>query len=80
MDRLRLEVIMSAVDRVTGPLRRVVSGSSATSRALKTLRDNYKQLEAQQGLIKNFRNAHKASATLTGELAAQRAKVRASDS
>lgn len=77
MDRLRLEVIMSAVDRVTGPLRRVVSGSSATSRALKTLRDNYKQLEAQQGLIKNFRNAHKASATLTGELAAQRAKVRA---
>jgi hypothetical protein len=68
---------MSAVDRVTGPLRRVVSGSSATSRALKTLRDNYKQLEAQQGLIKNFRNAHKASATLTGELAAQRAKVRA---
>lgn len=77
MDRLRLEVILSAVDRVTGPLRRVVSGSSATSRALKTLRDNYKQLEAQQGLIKNFRNAHKASTALTGELAAQRAKVRA---
>lgn len=77
MEKLRLEVIMAAREKITGPLKRVMAGSGATSRALKDLRDSYKQLERQQGLIGAFRNAHKAANGLRAELAAQQAKVKA---
>lgn len=77
MDRLRLEVIMAAREKITGPLKRVFAGSRSTSRELKNLRDTFKQLEQQQGLISAFRNAHKASNGLRAELAAQQAKVKA---
>lgn len=61
MDRLRLEVILNAKEKLTGPLKRVMAGSAATSRSLKGLRDSLKQLENQQKLVDQFRNAHKAS-------------------
>lgn len=77
MDKLRLEVLMKAVDKVTGPLESVMAGSSATSRKLNELRDSYKQLEQQQGLIGAFRNAHKASNGLRSELTIQQAKIKA---
>lgn len=76
MERLRLDVILSAKEKLTGPLKRVMAGSSATSRSLKGLRDNLKQLENQQGLIDKFRNAHKASKALRAEIAAQKRKIR----
>lgn len=76
MDKLRLEVLLQAVDKVTGPLKSVLAGSAATSRKLKELRDNFKQLEQQQGLINQFRNAHKSSNSLNAQLQAQQLKVK----
>ncbi len=77
VNKLRLEVLLQAVDKVTGPLKRVMAGSAATSDKIKQLRSDFKAMESQQGLINNFRNSVKASAGLRAELASQQAKVKA---
>lgn len=77
VNKLRLEVLLQAVDKVTGPLKRVMAGSAATSDKIKQLRSDFKAMESQHGLINNFRNSVKASAGLRAELASQQAKVKA---
>ena len=76
VDKLRLEVLLQAVDKVTGPLKNMMAGSAAASQKLKQLRDNLKGLEAQQGLLNNFRNATKAASSLRSELTTQQAVVK----
>jgi TP901 family phage tail tape measure protein len=77
VNKLRLEVLLQAVDKVTGPLKRVMAGSAATSNKIKQLHSDFKAMESQHGLINNFRNSVKASASLRAELASQQAKVKA---
>jgi phage-related tail protein len=77
VNKLRLEVLLQAVDKVTGPLKRVMAGSAATSNKIKQLHSDFKAMESQHGLINNFRNSVKASAGLRAELASQQAKVKA---
>lgn len=77
VNKLRLEVLLQAVDKVTGPLKRVMAGSAATSNKIKQLHSDLKAMESQHGLINNFRNSVKASAALRAELASQQAKVKA---
>lgn len=62
MDKLKLEVLLSAIDKATGPLKAISKGSGDAARALRGAKDALKAIEDQQGLIKGFRDANKAAA------------------
>ncbi|WPP47694.1 phage tail tape measure protein [Pseudomonas sp. AN-1] len=73
---LKLEVLLSAVDKITAPLRNITRGSSATAQALKASRDQLKQLQAQQRDISSFRTLKTATQQTEAAMAASQAKVR----
>ena len=55
---LRLRVLLSTIDKATGPLRRIAGGSTATAKALKVARDQASQLNQQQRDISAYRIAN----------------------
>lgn len=73
---LKLEVLLSAVDKITGPLRNITRGSGATAQAMKASRDQLKQLQAQQRDISSFRTLKAATQQTEAAMAASQAKVR----
>lgn len=54
MDKLRLEILMAAVDKVTGPLKAVAQGSRSTASAIGKTQQALKGLEAQQRALARF--------------------------
>ncbi|QMV75012.1 phage tail tape measure protein [Comamonas piscis] len=54
MDKLRLEVLFAAVEKVTGPLKAMATGSKATAGALGETELALKQLMAQQRALTKF--------------------------
>lgn len=56
---MKLEVILSAINKATAPLKAITKGSSETAKALKAARDNLKALNAQQNDINGFRKLDK---------------------
>ncbi|MFO1600038.1 phage tail tape measure protein [Pseudomonas aeruginosa] len=74
---LHLRVLLSAIDRATAPLRRIMQGSDATARALKATRERLKQLNAQQSDVRAFRTQRGALEQVSTALAAQQARVKA---
>lgn len=72
---LRLEVHMSAVDRLTAPLRAITRSSSATAQALKANREQLKQLKAQQRDVDSFRQLAAANEETAAALQASRQKL-----
>ncbi|WP_434629471.1 phage tail tape measure protein [Chromobacterium sp. CV08] len=77
MSKLKLEVILAAVDRMTRPLKQAMAGNKELARAVKESRDQLKQLQATQGGIDTFRRLAKESRD-TGQ-ALQGAKQRLED-
>lgn len=67
---LKLQVVFSALDRITAPLKKIMSGSSDTAKALKATSDRLRELNAQQKNIGKFRELH-------GGLDATRTKLEA---
>jgi TP901 family phage tail tape measure protein len=58
-DKLKLEVLMGLVEKVTGPLKNITKGSSSTAKALKAAKDELKQLNDAQKRIDGFRKLDK---------------------
>lgn len=54
-DKLQLKVILSALDKVTAPLKRIQGGSIGAGKALKDTRDKIKQLNDTQRDITGFK-------------------------
>ncbi|WP_130932224.1 phage tail tape measure protein [Pseudomonas sp. Sample_24] len=75
-DKLQLQVLLSAVDKVTAPLKRISNGSNATSRALKEARDQLKALNAQQSDISSYTRQREAVRQTSEELAKAQDKLR----
>ncbi len=73
---LRLEVVMSAVDKLTGPLRAITRGSTTSAQAMKASREQLKQLQAQQRDISSFRTLKSATQQTEAAMAASQARVR----
>lgn len=83
---LRLQVLLSAIDKATGPLNKITGGSKETARALKAASDRLKELNTQQRDVSAWRElqaatratseALAANNTKVGELARETAKVR----
>lgn len=75
-DKLRLEFLLSAIDKVTAPLKQISAGSNATSRALKAARDQLKELNAQQSNISSYTRQKEAVRQSSEELAKAQDKLR----
>ncbi|WP_447891370.1 phage tail tape measure protein [Pseudomonas atacamensis] len=75
-DKLRLEFMLSAIDKVTAPLKQISAGSTATSRALKAARDQLKELNAQQSNISSYTRQREAVRQSSEELAKAQDKLR----
>ncbi|MDE3738574.1 phage tail tape measure protein [Pseudomonas resinovorans] len=59
-DVLKLQVLLSALDRASGPLKKISQGSGATARALKAARDQLKSLNQAQRDVSAYRQQHTA--------------------
>lgn len=55
--KLQLQVILSALDKATAPLKRIQGGSIGAAKALKETRDSLKALNAQQRDVSAYRIA-----------------------
>jgi hypothetical protein len=53
--QLRLQVVFAALDKLTGPLKKITGESSALGRAIKANNDRLKELNAQQKDVGRFR-------------------------
>ena len=56
VDKLRLEVILAAVDKTSGALKSVATGSKATAQAMRDAREQLSALEKAQKNIEGFGN------------------------
>lgn len=75
-DKLTLEVLLAAKDKITGPLKAVMGGSSATAKALKAAKDQLKGLNDEQKRIDSFRAAAKGIAIHRQELSKAEETIR----
>lgn len=74
---LKLEVLLSMVEKVTGPLKKITGGSSAMARNMKAARDEIKELERTQSKITAFRKLSSDMQGTAGKLNAAQQRVRA---
>ncbi|RED01271.1 phage tail tape measure protein [Ectopseudomonas oleovorans] len=74
---LQIRVLLSALDKVTAPLKRIAGGSSATARALKEARDRVKELNQQQQDISGYQRQREAVRQSAEALAKGQEKLRA---
>lgn len=72
---LRLQVVLQAIDKATGPFKRVTDGSGKTARALRDTRDKLKELNAQQKTLGEFRELRTGLEGATEKLAEARARA-----
>jgi len=69
---LRLQVVLSAVDKITRPFRNARDGSKELSAALKASKDGLKSLNEQAGRIDGFRKTRSQLAVTANNLKAAR--------
>ncbi|MEH6566922.1 MAG: phage tail tape measure protein [Halopseudomonas sp.] len=74
--KLKLEVVLQALDRATKPIRAVTKGSVGLGRELKSTREQLKQLERQQSDISGWRALNNATKQTTQAISANRDRVR----
>ncbi len=75
-EKLKLEVLLAAVDKVTRPLKAITAGSNETARALKAAKDQLKELNAANDRVDAFRKVSKDSAITANQLKAARQRLR----
>lgn len=75
MSDLKLQLIMSARDRMTGPLSAVLKGSKAVGRQLGAQRKELNALQKAQGDVTSYQAMARANAELGNQASAAQAKV-----
>ncbi|EPC02482.1 hypothetical protein L861_08990 [Litchfieldella anticariensis FP35 = DSM 16096] len=73
---LKLEVLLGAIDKATGPLKKITQGSGKTAQALKASRDELRSLEAAQKNLRGFTNLKRNSEQTARALDDQQRQVR----
>lgn len=73
---LKLEVILAAIDKATGPIKAVMAGSKGLSSAVKEAKDRLKELEQQNKRLENFRQVARDVAVTGNAMAAAQGKVK----
>ena len=75
-NNLKLQLILSALDKVTGPLKKMQGGSIGAARALKEARDRLKELNGQQKDVSAWRTQRTAAQQTETALNAAQQRVR----
>lgn len=65
---LRLQVVLDAVDRATGPLKKLRQGAGKTAEAMRATRDQLKELNRQQKDLTSYRRAQAGMRNTTRQL------------
>ena len=65
---LRLQVVFAALDKITGPLKKIMAGSGDTAKALKATSDRLRDLNTQQRNLGKFRELHSGIGTTRADL------------
>ncbi|OLO03327.1 phage tail tape measure protein [Salinicola socius] len=73
---LKLQVILDAVDKATGPLKKITQGSGKTADALRASKDELRKLERQQRDLGSFRKLREATRENGEALAAAQERLR----
>lgn len=73
---LQIRVLLSALDKVTAPLKRIAGGGNATARALKAARERVKELNQQQQDISAYQRQREAVRQSAEALAKGQEKLR----
>src|SRR5450830_53986 len=73
---LKLQVVFAALDKITGPLKKIMGGSSETAKALKATSDRLRELNTQQRNLGKFRELHSGIRTTVVELKEAQKKVK----
>ncbi|PHV16328.1 phage tail protein [Janthinobacterium sp. BJB303] len=68
-------MVFAALDKITGPLKKIMGGSSDTAKALKATSDRLRDLNAQQKNISKFRELHGGLDATRSKLEAAQQKV-----
>lgn len=76
---LRLQILLSAVDKVTRPFKSIQASNKTLAAAIKATQDQLKQLNNQSASIEGFRQTKTAVIGAAQALAAAREKVRQYD-
>lgn len=76
-NKLQLTVLLSALDRVTAPLKKIQGGSIGAARALKETRDRLKELNSQQKDVTAWRTQRTAAKQTEDALQANRERLKA---
>ena len=71
---LRLQVMLNAVDRVTGPLKRMRQNAGQTGQAMRDTRDQLKELQRTQSDLTSYRKANAAQRQNTRAMRDARAR------
>ena len=71
-NQMRLEVVLAAIDKVSGPFKRMMAGSKGLSEALRTSHAALKQLKVVQSNVADFRKLETQLAETGGALQAAR--------
>jgi hypothetical protein len=66
--QLRLQVVFAALDKLTGPLKKITGESSALGKAIKANNDRLKELNAQQKDVGRFRELNAGLQISSGKL------------
>lgn len=74
-DTLKLQVVLSALDKAAAPLRRIQGGAIGAGRELKAARERLKELNAQQKDISAWRTQRAAATETERALEAARQRV-----
>ncbi len=74
---LRLQVLLSTIDKATKPLRAIMAGSKGTASALKAARDRLRELDNTQKNIGAFRELHAGMRQTQTDLHAAQQRVSA---
>ena len=72
---LKLQVVLSAIDRMTAPLRSAIGGNKDLARSVKAANDELRKLNGQQAMIDKFRSTNKGIGIKTAELKEAQALV-----
>jgi len=73
---LKLNILLRAIDKTTGPLKKITKGSGATADALKASREELKKLEKAQNQVRGFRNVSRELKDNNTELQAARQRLK----
>lgn len=76
-DKLKLEILFGAIDRITKPLKAIQSGSNDAAKALKATKDQLRELNAIQSKIDTFKKVNKDLSITGNMLKASQEKIRA---